>query len=436
MIFLSPLFFLLPGYAGPRYHDFHHYNFDGNYAPTFKWWDYICGTDSEFKTFIKTQEERKLKEVNSKIYYTTSELAEIRKKNKVPIGKETTSKYSFVITGGSGMVGKRLVKRLYEEGAKSITSLDIVETPLNLRLPSVVYKKCDITDLPSLLECTKNHDVLIHMAALVGPYYEKDAYSKVNHRGCINVVEACKTNKIKVLVDCSSPSTRMTGDDILGEESSKLRYAEENYVHEYARTKALGEMEILKANSQTLKTCAIAPHQIYGEDDQLFLPNIIKAAYGGMLRIMGKGDNIVSFTHVDNIAYALHLGANTLLEQSNPTCAGKFYVVTDGPAQYLWNVINDGCKNVGMQEISEKRKIPKGLMMFVAYIAGVFNSIIGGKGKLNPFAARMMMNNRYFSIREIQTDLGYEPIVKFEEKWGESFKVVFERVRKSNLSKT
>ena len=78
------------------------------------------------------------------------------------------------------MVGKKLVKRLYEEGAKSITCLDIMETPVNLRFKNVVYKKCDITDLPSLLECTKNHDVLIHLAAFSASVISaKDYFSSV-----------------------------------------------------------------------------------------------------------------------------------------------------------------------------------------------------------------------------------------------------------------
>lgn len=39
---------LIPGYAGARFHDFHHYNFVGNYASTFVWWDRLFGTDKQF----------------------------------------------------------------------------------------------------------------------------------------------------------------------------------------------------------------------------------------------------------------------------------------------------------------------------------------------------------------------------------------------------
>ncbi|XP_055327770.1 methylsterol monooxygenase 1-like [Paramacrobiotus metropolitanus] len=45
-------FHLVPGYAGARYHDFHHQNFTGNYASTFTWWDKLFGTDRQYNEFL------------------------------------------------------------------------------------------------------------------------------------------------------------------------------------------------------------------------------------------------------------------------------------------------------------------------------------------------------------------------------------------------
>ncbi|XP_072019899.1 methylsterol monooxygenase 1-like [Amphiura filiformis] len=52
--YLNPLH-LLPFYAGPRFHDFHHMNFNGNYSSTFTWWDKIFGTDRQWNDFNKTK---------------------------------------------------------------------------------------------------------------------------------------------------------------------------------------------------------------------------------------------------------------------------------------------------------------------------------------------------------------------------------------------
>ena len=37
--------------SGAEFHDFHHYNFVGNYASTFTWWDKIFGTDQQYKEY-------------------------------------------------------------------------------------------------------------------------------------------------------------------------------------------------------------------------------------------------------------------------------------------------------------------------------------------------------------------------------------------------
>ena len=39
---------------GARFHDFHHMNFNGNYASSFLWWDWLLGTDKQYREFLKS----------------------------------------------------------------------------------------------------------------------------------------------------------------------------------------------------------------------------------------------------------------------------------------------------------------------------------------------------------------------------------------------
>ena len=48
--------------TGSRFHDFHHYNFNGNYASTFRFWDWLFGTDQQYKEFFAKSLETKSKE--------------------------------------------------------------------------------------------------------------------------------------------------------------------------------------------------------------------------------------------------------------------------------------------------------------------------------------------------------------------------------------
>merc|ERR1719431_501921 len=48
--YLNP-FHLIPFYGGAKAHDFHHYNFNGNYSSIFTWWDKIFGTDKQYMEY-------------------------------------------------------------------------------------------------------------------------------------------------------------------------------------------------------------------------------------------------------------------------------------------------------------------------------------------------------------------------------------------------
>ncbi|KAF6020402.1 MSMO1 [Bugula neritina] len=45
------VFHLIPGYAGAKFHDFHHKNFNGNYSSSFVWWDKLFGTDKQWNEY-------------------------------------------------------------------------------------------------------------------------------------------------------------------------------------------------------------------------------------------------------------------------------------------------------------------------------------------------------------------------------------------------
>ncbi|EFC37392.1 C-4 sterol methyl oxidase [Naegleria gruberi] len=49
---------LIPFYSGPLHHDFHHKTYNGNYASTFTWWDYLCGTDKNYREWLQKQKKK------------------------------------------------------------------------------------------------------------------------------------------------------------------------------------------------------------------------------------------------------------------------------------------------------------------------------------------------------------------------------------------
>jgi len=42
---------ILPFWSGAEHHDFHHMAFTNNYSTSFRWWDFICGTDDKYRAY-------------------------------------------------------------------------------------------------------------------------------------------------------------------------------------------------------------------------------------------------------------------------------------------------------------------------------------------------------------------------------------------------
>ena len=183
-------------------------------------------------------------------------------------------------------------------------------------------------------------------------------------------------------------------------------------------------------NGDTLLTVAVAPHQargappaspvvlipslqVYGPRDMLFLHNILQA--GNKVRIFGTGRNRCSFCHVDNYCHGLILAERALVPGSR--ALGGFYIVTDGAPQDFWRVLDVALTAVGCRSVFAKLRMPWWFIMPIAHFAAVLGALLGRQFRLNPFAARMLMIHRYFDIEASKRDLGYEPLISFEQGW-------------------
>ncbi|EED93373.1 predicted protein [Thalassiosira pseudonana CCMP1335] len=334
-----------------------------------------------------------------------------------------------VVTGGTGFVGMRLVEMLVERGAKKVISFDVVPPPKDAwKHPNIEWRVGDISDKAAVDELLSTPDIgcVWHNAAAVGPYHPKDLYFRVNYEGTLNVIDSAKKHGVSKIVFSSSPSTRFTGEDVDGlteDEMPKLPL--DKYMQTYAETKALGEMAITKACTNEFMTVAVAPHQVYGPRDNLFLPNLLEAAMNGKLRIFGEGHNRICFTHVDNYCHGLIIAEKALYP--NSPALGKFYIVTDGTThplgnQYLifWKELDEAVVGMGIPSLWSKAHLPKPLLLFVAAICDLFGKLFGITTKLNTFSVVVLTMHRWFDIKAAETDLKFKPIIGYSEGWKET----------------
>jgi nucleoside-diphosphate-sugar epimerase len=352
--------------------------------------------------------------------------------NALPAGFQSIPGCVALVTGSSGLCGARLVEMLLERGCKTVVCFDLqppdtvleerftkIQESTNGTIISISGKDDgDLTNKDAVhaaFQQVPQLDIVFHIAALVGPFHEPKMYEAVNYTGTLHIIDACRTYHVPKLVFSSSPSTRFTGADICGLTEDDLPIPNK-FLALYAETKAMAEREVSKANdNQTLFTISVAPHQVYGPYDSLFLPKLLETAGTGRLRIFGKGDSIISVCYVDNYCHGLMCGADALYKDS-PALA-KFYICTDETPVLLWKIINQASLEMKFQDLEQKMHLPTWFLYMLAYLANIVGFVLQKKFKLNPFNVRMLTMHRYFSIENAKRDLKYEPLYEFKDRW-------------------
>ena len=117
------------------------------------------------------------------------------------------------VTGAAGFIGSHLCDALAEQGA-SVTALvkysssgfagHLTPSPSRARI-QIVYG--NVEDAPLMLAATRDHDVIFHLAALIGIPYSYAAtasYVATNISGTLNILNAARANSPRRVVVTST----------------------------------------------------------------------------------------------------------------------------------------------------------------------------------------------------------------------------------------
>lgn len=121
----------------------------------------------------------------------------------------TAAARSVLVTGASGLVGRRVVAGLAARPGefRDLVAVDLRERPADARLPGATYACCDIRD-PALADLLVRHDVdtVVHLAAVVKPgrHSSRALEHSIDVDGTRNVVECCLRAGVRLFVYTSS----------------------------------------------------------------------------------------------------------------------------------------------------------------------------------------------------------------------------------------
>ena len=305
-----------------------------------------------------------------------------------------------LVTGATGFIGSRVLRRLIEKGAK-VRALVRKESNLeNIEgLPvEIVYG--DLRNYSSLLNALDGCNFLFHVAAdyrLWVPNPEN--MYRTNVDGTVNIMKAALEKGIKRIVYTSSVATLGLNPD--GSPSNEDTPSSlSDMIGHYKRSKFLAEEKVREmVKKYGLPAVIVNPSTPIGPGDIKPTPTgriIIEAASGRMPAYVDTGLNIV---HVDDVAEG-HILA---LEKGR---IGERYIL-GGENLTLRELLEKISKFTGRP--SPKIRISPDIILPLAYLVEALARITKKEPFMTVDGVKMSKKKMFFSIEKAKRELGYMP---------------------------
>ncbi len=309
---------------------------------------------------------------------------------------------SILITGGSGFLGKHLIRKLLKE-YKHIRIVNIINKN-KTGIKEVIEKKVDINSLGEIENLLKSENVktVIHTAAALG--WNKSPYSyfyKVNTLFTKNLALAAEKTNIEKFIYISSSGVYGKG--------TKERIIDEKQApspsDSYEKTKYLGEIEVLKLKEK-LNIIILRPGWIYGPEDKRTL-KLFKVINTGFFPKISGDVAVQTPVFVDDVVEAIILSLNKDIQSGTIlNIAGEEILLTT-------EIVEKSAKILG------KRLLPFPIpLKLLKSLAATFDFIFKPFNFSPPITRSKLAffeRSKPLSIEKARKVLGYNPKYKFDE---------------------
>ena len=228
------------------------------------------------------------------------------------------NKKTFLVTGGTGFIGRNIVNLLLKKNFNVIIfDNDSRGSFKKLKNKKIKFFKGDIRDKEILYKCLKGVDAIIHLAYINGTkyFYEKpEIILDVAIKGLVNIFDGCKKFKIKELYLASSSEVYQTPLRTPTKENEMLKIPDiYNPRYSYGGGKILTELMGINYGKKYFKKLIIfRPHNVYGLDmgQEHVVPEFInrmEKLKNNLFKIQGSGKEIRSFIFIEDFVEAFDL---------------------------------------------------------------------------------------------------------------------------------
>jgi nucleoside-diphosphate-sugar epimerase len=311
----------------------------------------------------------------------------------------------ILVTGGSGFLGRHVVKALRER-RESVRVLALPsEDTSSLEMQGIDVYRGDIRDREAVVAAMNGAEGVLHLAGMMGLWRPMEDYRAVNVTGTENVCRAALAEGARV-VHVSSWTVYGMG---LGEpvrEDRPLKPLREPY----AMTKAVGDLSVQRMIAEDqLRAVIMRPGTIFGPGSTLNFGRIADRLRAGRWIIVGSGRNALPLVYVSDVVRGL------LLALDQPHVLGKAYNIGNDLPLSQREFLTAVAGEIGARP--PRMRVPYRVLYSVAYVAERLAEAT--RSKSEPVVTRHGVNlfgtdNRH-AIDKAERELGYAPRVPLTE---------------------
>ncbi len=332
---------------------------------------------------------------------------------------------AILVTGGSGFLGRGIVKALLDRHPQwRVSILDKQPPPPALEKRIAHFIPCDITSAEAVNNAFVDYspDLVMHTAGIIPA--RKDRYSTsrkqwervkaINVDGTKHVLDTAMASGCRRFVYTSSCTTvidDLDHDYFNMNEDVPIGHAT---LH-YGKSKGMAEQYVLspKHAEQGLKACALRPATIIGPGDTAVIGLLYDLIAKGETKfIVGDGNNFYDWIFIDNAVDAHILAIENLL--TTQTAAGHAMFISNSEPVYFWDSLAYVWAQFG--HVPKYRvHIPANIAWFAGWANEWITYFTGGASTLDRGSVKDGYRTSYSDNSKAAEILGYEPKVRLAE---------------------
>nr|WP_216295708.1 NAD-dependent epimerase/dehydratase family protein [Delftia acidovorans]MCA1071723.1 3 beta-hydroxysteroid dehydrogenase/Delta 5-->4-isomerase [Delftia acidovorans] len=319
--------------------------------------------------------------------------------SKLPESHPARLPARLFLTGGSGYVGRNLIRHFVSQGVEVIALARSPAAQDTIRASGANPFEGDLLS-ENLATGMAGCDALIHAAADTDHGLSTDAQFQTNVIGTRHVFAAAARAGVRRAVHLSTESVLLDGSPLVDAEES--RSIPTRPVGGYSATKALAEREAIAAAQHGLDVVIVRPRFIWGRDDTTALPQLLQAVDAGKFAWIDGGRYRTSTTHIGNLVHGIE---RALIAGETGAC----YFITDDDIVEFRAFISALLQSQGRSVPT--KEIPGWVIRAMASVCERLSSLTGGRWRppvtrqaLAPSAVEVTLN-----IDKARRELGYQP---------------------------